>query len=243
MTASPAASAPRGYLSIGEVLSALRSDFPDVTISKIRFLEAEGLLRPERTRSGYRKFSRDDVSRLRYVLESQRDKYLPLRVIKEHLDAMDRGLLPPDTPGGAPRLPHLRSAADASGGPAPDAQPVRLSRSELLATAGLTDEQLDRLEQFGLIGARSGHYDQTALGIAQAVADMARYGIEPRHLRVYRTAADREIGLFEQVITPLVRQRGPEAHGRAAETVDELAAISVRLHAALLKAGLRHVLS
>src|SRR5439155_13895174 len=108
MTAIPA----RAFMSIGEVLATLRAEFPDVTISKIRFLEAEGLIEPERTPSGYRKFSRDDVGRLRYVLGQQRDNYLPLRVIKEHLDAIDRGLEPPGGAGGGPRVPRALSPAE-----------------------------------------------------------------------------------------------------------------------------------
>lgn len=234
----------RAFLSIGEVLAQLRTEFPDITISKIRFLESEGLIAPERTPSGYRKFSRDDVARLRFVLAQQRDNYLPLRVIKEHLDAIDRGLEPPGPAGGGPRVPRALVAAE--GLPGPDdflSEPsdVRLSRDELLAAAGLSAEQLDQLEQFGLLAARGkgAHYDGDALAVATTVAEVARFGIEPRHLRAYKTAADREIGLFEQVVTPLIRQRNPEARARAEETVRELAALSVRLHAALVKAGLR----
>lgn len=239
------AGSARAFMSIGEVLSQLRPDFPDVTISKIRFLESEGLVSPHRTPSGYRKFSREDMSRLSYVLAAQRDRYLPLRVIKEHLDALDRGLEPPDAPGGAPRVPRALVAAEGL----PDAEdfepsrsPIRLSRAEVLAATGLTDEALTQLEQFGMVTSRGGHYDDTSLTVAQAVGELSRYGIEPRHLRAFRTAADREVGLVQQVVTPLVRQRSPEARGRAEEAVQELAALSVRLHAALVKAGLRSVL-
>jgi len=234
----------RAFLSIGEVLGQLRPEFPDITISKIRFLESEGLIHPERTPSGYRKFSRDDVARLRFVLAQQRDHYLPLRVIKEHLDAIDRGLEPPARTGSGPRVP--RGLVAAEGLPSPEEflrEPadIRLSRQELLTAAGLEPEQLEQLEEYGLLGARGkgGHYDGDALVVARTVAEMARFGIEPRHLRSYRTAADREVGLFEQVVTPLIRQRNPEARARAEETVRELAALSVRLHAALVKVGLR----
>ncbi|MDQ1689840.1 MAG: hypothetical protein QOK42_2815 [Frankiaceae bacterium] len=235
-------------MSIGEVLSQLRPEFADVTISKIRFLESEGLIEPERTSSGYRKFSRDDVARLRYVLAAQRDRYLPLRVIKDHLEAIDRGLEPPDVQGGGPKVPMALVASDgypSAGDFAPDASEVRLARAELLEAAGLEPEQLDELERFGLVGPRPGssHYDGDALVVAKTVAEMARFGIEPRHLRPYRTAAEREIGLFEQVVTPLVRQRGPEARARAEEVVRELAALSVRLHAGLVKTGLQRGLS
>ncbi|HZB49161.1 MAG TPA: MerR family transcriptional regulator [Mycobacteriales bacterium] len=246
---SAAGAHARSSLSIGEVLGQLRPEFPDITISKIRFLEAEGLIHPERTPSGYRKFSAADVARLRFVLAEQRDHYLPLRVIKEHLDAVDRGLEPPEHgPGTATRRgPRALSVTGPPGGlPGPEAfrpEPaeVRLTRDELLAEAGLEPEQLDQLEQFGLLARRGkgGTYDGDALTVAACVAEMARYGIEARHLRAYRTAADREIGLFEQVVTPLMRQRNPEARGRAEEAVRELAALSVRLHATLVRAGLR----
>jgi len=239
-----AASAPgHAFLSIGEVLGQLRTDFPDITISKIRFLEAEGLVEPERTASGYRKFSREDVGRLRYVLTAQRDQYLPLRVIKEHLDALDRGLTPPALSPSGPRLPRALVAAEGLPGPAafaPEQSEVRLTREELCTAAGLTAEQLDQLEQHGLLSPRSGvtHFDGDALIVAKTVAAMGRFGIEPRHLRSFRAAAEREIGLVEQVVTPLVRQRGPEARARAQEVTRELAALSVRLHATLVRAGL-----
>jgi DNA-binding transcriptional MerR regulator len=242
--ASPAANRPA--LSIGEVLSHLRPEFPDVTISKIRFLESEGLLEPQRTASGYRKFTRDDVARLRYVLSAQRDQYLPLRVIKQHLEALDRGLEPPGPSGGGPRVPVALMSVD--GLPSAetfgrDAGDVRLSRDELIEEAGITAPQLAAVEEYGLVTARTGGwYDADALMVAKTVADMARFGIEARHLRAFRTAADREVGLVEQVVTPLARQRNPEARGRAEETAKEIAALSVRLHATLVKAGLRPVL-
>jgi DNA-binding transcriptional MerR regulator len=231
-------------MSIGEVLSQLRADFPDVTISKIRFLEAEGLIEPERTSSGYRKFSRDDVARLRYVLSAQRDRYLPLRVIKQHLEALDRGLEPGESAGAAPQVPRALTAVDGLPGPEAfvrDATDVRLTRQELADAAGLDPAQLDQLEQYGLVAPRPGgsYYDGDALVIAKTVAEMARFGIEARHLRPFKSAADREIGLFEQVVSPLVRQRNPEARARAEETVRELAALSIRLHSTLVRAGLK----
>ena len=233
----------RAYLSIGEVLAKLRPEFPDVTISKIRFLEAEGLVEPQRTSSGYRKFGHDEIQRLRYVLAAQRDRYLPLRVIKDHLDAMDRGLEPPEGPGSGPRVP--MSVVSADGFPTSesfsrDGSELRLSRSELLEAAGLEDEQLRQLESYGLVGPRTGssHYDGDALVVAKTVAEMAAFGLESRHLRAFRSAADREVGLVEQVVAPLARQRNPEARQRAEEVVRELSALSVRLHAALVKAAL-----
>lgn len=227
-------------VSIGDVLAQLRPEFPDITISKIRFLETEGLVSPERTPSGYRKFTPADIARLRYVLAQQRDNYLPLRVIKEHLDAIDRGAQPAANGLGS----HL-SVADGAPNPAyfrPVPAAMRLSRDELLNATGLRPEQLVELEQFGLVTARpGGHYDDDALAVGQVVSEMSRFGLEGRHLRAFRTAADREVGLFTQVVGPLARQRSPEAKSRAADTVRELAALSVRLHAALVQGGLRDV--
>jgi DNA-binding transcriptional MerR regulator len=244
MTATNAATAgSTATLSIGEVLTALRGDFPDITISKIRFLETEGLVRPDRTPSGYRKFSSADVSRLRYVLAQQRDHYLPLRVIKDQLDSIDRGLVPPG-PGGIPRVPHLAIADNAPTAEhfRPVTPTLRLSRDELLNATGLSGEQLGELEQFGMIAARTGgHYDDDALAVGQVVAELARYGLEGRHLRAFRTAAEREVGLFSQVVGPMARQKNSEAKARAEEAVRELASLSVRLHAALVQIGLRDV--
>ena len=237
----------RATMSIGEVLAALRQEFPDVTISKIRFLEAEGLVEPQRTASGYRKFSREDFGRLRYVLGAQRDHYLPLRVIKDQLDAIDRGLVPPGTSTDSPRAAHVAVASIENNAPTaehfrPAPAAMRLSREELLNAAGLRSDQLTELEQFGLVSKKpGGHYDDDALAVAKIVSDLARFGLEGRHLRAFRTAAEREVGLFSQIVEPMSRQRGSEAKVRAEETVRELAALSVRLHAALVQIGLREV--
>lgn len=241
--ASGASSSSRARMNIGEVLDQLRPDFPGVTIPKIRFLEDKGLIKPERTPAGYRKFSHDDVDRLRYVLRMQRDHYLPLRVIGEHLDAIDRGLEPPPIDPVVPTVPKVALAAD--GLPSPESftrrDNLRLSRRELLKIAEVSEELLDQLEQFGLITARpgTGHYDTDALVIAQTARELADFGFEPRHLRAFKTAADREVGLVEQVVAPQKRGRDAAAKARAEETVSEIAALSVRLHATLVKAGLR----
>ena len=228
----------RAYLSIGEVLSKLRGEFSDITISKIRFLESEGLIEPQRTPSGYRKFTNIDLERLRYVLAAQRDQYLPLRVIKENLDALDRGLTPSATPG-SPAAPRL-ATIDGEFAPSNfihDSQ-LRLSREELLQSSGLLEAQFVQIESFALIEMKGRYFDADALAVARAVAEMSSFGIEARHLRSFKTAADREVGLVEQVITPLLRQKGSDAQARAEEVQRELASLSIRLHAALVASGL-----
>jgi len=242
--AGPAAgSVPsRARLNIGEVLDRLRPDFPGITIPKIRFLEDKGLIKPERTASGYRKFSVEDVERLRYVLRMQRDHYLPLRVIGEHLDAIDRGLEPPPIEPVVPTVPQVALPADGMPRPASFLRRdhVRLSRRELLKIAEISEELLAELEQYGLVTpSRTGHYDTDALVIAQTARELADFGFEPRHLRAFKTSADREVGLVEQVVAPHKRGRDTAAKARAEETVSEIAALSVRLHATLVKAGLR----
>lgn len=228
----------RAYLSIGEVLGKLRSDFPDVTISKIRFLESEGLIEPQRTPSGYRKFTAADLERLRYVLLAQRDQYLPLKVIKENLDAIDRGLQPAQIAGGTPTA----RLASVDGALTPSAfieqSDLKLSREELLTSSGISEEQLVELESYGLIEIKGRYYDADALTVAKVVADISTYGIEGRHLRSFKTAADREVGLVEQIITPLLRQKNPDSKARAEEVSREIAALSVKLHAALVRSGL-----
>ncbi len=246
-----AAAAARALMGIGDVLTALRPEFPDITISKIRFLESEGLLQPQRTSSGYRKFSSADVDRLRYVLTCQRDHYLPLKVIRDNLAAIDRGLEPPATgAGGTPRVP--RGLADEESLPSPEAfrpahNDLRLSRAELLAESGLSEKVLEQLESFGIVsplrhGGSTKHYGAAALDVAGAVARMAEFGIEARHLRQFKVAADREVGLVAQVVTPLAHGRDREAQQRADEAMRQLSALSVRLHAALVRAGLAEAL-
>jgi DNA-binding transcriptional MerR regulator len=240
---SGASASARARMNIGEVLDHLRPDFPGITIPKIRFLEDKGLIKPERTQSGYRKFSHGDVDRLRYVLRMQRDHYLPLKVIGEHLDAIDRGLEPPPIDPVVPTVPRVALAAD--GLPSAESfnrrDHVRLSRRELVKIAEISEELLDQLEQFGLVTPRAGtgHYDTDALVVATTARELAEFGFEPRHLRAFKTAADREVGLVEQVIAPHRGGRDAAAKARADDAVSEIAALSVRLHATLVKAGLR----
>ena len=241
--AGGAASGPsRARMNIGEVLDRLRPDFPGVTIPKIRFLEDKGLIKPERTPAGYRKFCAADVDRLRYVLRMQRDHYLPLKVIGEHLDAIDRGLEPPPIDAVVPTVPQVALAAD--GLPSPESfarrDQLRLSRRELVKIAEISEELLDQLEQYALITPRpgTGHYDTDALVVARTARELADFGFEPRHLRAFKTSADREVGLVAQVVAPHRRGRDAAARARADEAVNEIAALSVRLHATLVKIGL-----
>jgi DNA-binding transcriptional MerR regulator len=227
-------------LTIGEVLAVLRDDFPDVTISKIRYLESEDLVHPQRTPSGYRKFSRADVTRLRYVLTAQRDHYLPLRVIKDQLDALDRGEPLPPATGGPAGVPPVASdgAGDGDATTTPPLAPEQFARA-----SGLEPAQLADCVQFGLLATDAeGRHPASDLPIARAAAGLARHGIEPRHLRVYRTGAEREAGLIEQLVAPVLRARSEEARTRATEKLQELAALSAQLHTALLESRLRDLL-
>ena len=224
----PGSSRAHALMSIGEVLAHLRTEFPDTTISKLRFLEAEGLVEPQRTASGYRKYSWEDVNRLRFVLTAQRDQYLPLRVIREQLDKVEHE---------PPQRPALVAVGTEK---AVDPADTRVPRDDLVQRTGVSDDMLTELEKAGLVTARPpGWYDGDAVVIVEAVVGLARHGLELRHLRAFRTGADREVGLFTQLLAPLVRQSDPAARARAAETARELQALSQRLHAALVRAGLR----
>ncbi|MDO5710616.1 MAG: MerR family transcriptional regulator [Micrococcales bacterium] len=224
--------------SIGSILDALRPEFPDVTISKIRFLEAQRLITPQRTASGYRSFTDADLERLRYILTAQRDRFWPLKVIREALDAIDRGLQPDDS--GAGRLPSAPTPP-----PDPDVPtvaqlrathpPLRLTRAELSSASGLSGAMIDALCGYGLLQFEAdGHFAGSAVPIATAATALASYGIEARHLRPFRTAADREIGLVEQVVAPLAR-RDPE---RKDEVTAQVLRHGIALHIALVRAAM-----
>jgi DNA-binding transcriptional MerR regulator len=264
-------------VSIGDVLDQLRPEFADITISKIRFLESQGLIDPERTPSGYRKFSPADIERLRFILREQREHFLPLKVIKERLDQIDRGETPapitsppvdtpkpkrPKPPATEPLFEMARRAAEAdeartategvSDTESPDdfALPqteVALTRSELAQAAGITDAELGQLEEYGLISpAHTARdrvlFDDDALVIARVAAKFMRHGVEARHLRMYRAFAEREAGLYEQVLLPYRRQRNPEAQARTRETLEELSGLGRQLRTALLRQTVRRSL-
>ena len=277
------------HVSIGDVLDQLRPEFDDITISKIRFLESQGLIDPERTPSGYRKFYPSDVERLRFILREQREHFLPLKVIKERLAEMDSGGVPdtvekvppaddtaPDT--GAKSKPKKRRAKAAptellfektrraaesdvaramTESVRDDTSPdvyglaqteVILTRTELAKAAGITDEELGQLEEYGLVTpAHTSRdrvlFDEDALTIARVASSFMRHGIEARHLRMYRAFAEREAGLFEQVLLPYVRQRNPEAQARTRDTLGELSGLGRQLRTALLRQAVRRSLS
>ena len=273
----------RSHLSIGEVLSLLQDEFPDITISKIRFLESQGLLDPERTPSGYRKFYEEDIERLRWILRQQKENFLPLKVIKDRLASGQLDDPPAATPRRASRdgsSKRDRSERDEQEElPLPDPEPapavaarapstarasrtvsrdrgrpteplldagptgVSLTRDEVIAAAGLSAKELADLERFGLVTGRelgnTVYYGDDALIVAQLAAGFMGHGVEARHLRMYKVAAEREAGVFEQLVMPLLKQRNPGARQQATERLDELAGLGSRLRDALLRAALQ----
>jgi DNA-binding transcriptional MerR regulator len=235
-------------MSIGAVLDLLRPDFPDVTISKIRFLEAEGLVTPQRAASGYRRFTAYDCARLRFILTAQRDQYLPLKVIKAQLDAQPDGeLLPPaGSPYGVPRLVSVGengAAASASDSAAVSTARVRLSREDLLERSGVDAELLTALLKAGVITTGpGGFFDEHAVVILQCARALADYGVEPRHLRAFRSAADRQSDLIAQIAGPLVKGGKTGSRDRADDLAREVAALAITLHTSLIKSAVRDVL-
>jgi DNA-binding transcriptional MerR regulator len=289
----------RSHLSIGEVLSLLQEDFPDVSISKIRFLESQGLLDPERTPSGYRKFYDADILRLRWILRQQRENFLPLKVIKDRLirgevDLSEMAGPPeppePDPPEAAapPRLvvtpdpadhaavapasllqeaPSLRGQDGADRRPGrrggehhgslSDGEPrrslldgddngVTMTMEELCRATGLSAREVGDLERFGMITGRVlgtvTYYDEESLTVARLAAGFRSHGVEARHLRMYKMSAQREVGLFEQLLLPLLRKRSAGARREAAELADELASLGDALRATMLRQQLRDYL-
>lgn len=228
-TAAPEADRPERHrgrdrqLSIGGVLAVLREEFPEVTISKIRFLESEGLVEPQRSPGGYRKFGSADVERLARILRMQRDHYLPLKVIREQLDAEP-------VPGACPGV--------SAGAEAP--RDPRIDRATLLRTAAVGEDELAAWEEFGLVAPDAdGLYDADAAAVARLVAELGSYGLQARHLRGLKAAADREAGLVEQVIGPLRRHRSPQTRAHAETTAERLIELSSRLHTTLVRSSLR----
>jgi DNA-binding transcriptional MerR regulator len=232
-------------MSIGAVLDSLRPDFPDVTISKIRFLEAEGLVTPQRSGSGYRRFTAYDCARLRFILTAQRDHYLPLKVIKAQLDSQPDGALPENGSGyGVPRLVRLPGDGDDTVGVEDRAAvapaQVRLSRGDLLIRSGVDEELLGSLIKAGIIkSGPGGFFDEHSVVTAQCAKALADYGVEPRHLRAFRSAADRQSDLIAQIAGPVVKAG---ARDRADDLAREVAALAITLHTSLIKSAVRDVL-
>ncbi|KRD19218.1 MerR family transcriptional regulator [Mycobacterium sp. Root265] len=239
--------APAG-MSIGAVLDLLRPDFPDVTISKIRFLEAEGLVTPQRSAAGYRRFTAYDCARLRFVLTAQREQYLPLKVIKAQLDAQPDGELP--ALGSAytvPRLVQITGDASAdtdhAGTDAVAPAQVRLSREDLLSRSGVDNALLAALVTAGVIKpGPAGFFDEHSVTIAQCARALADYGVEPRHLRAFRSAADRQSDLIAQIAGPVAAAGKAGARDRADDLAREVAALAITLHTSLIKSAVRDVL-
>ena len=230
---------PASSLTIGEVLGVLREQFPDVSISKIRFLEEQGLVEPDRTPSGYRKFSDAHVARLRHVLTLQRDHFLPLRVIREQLADLDEQAAEAlDGPPGVTTLHGVRGGAGRQEPQEP------LDRRQLREASGADDTLLGELLQHGLIGPRSPRapgdeeFGPDDVEVARAAAALSSHGVHARHLRMFRSAADKEVDLVEQVVAPIRRTSRGGSDSRAQETAREVAAGCLRLHAALVAARL-----
>ena len=230
----------RNYQSIGEVLVAVKTEFPDITISKIRFLESEGLITPERTPSGYRKFYSDDVDRLKSILRMQRDEYLPLKVIKERLARSDAS---EDADGF-----EIDASADGDGAAVTEELAeaptgLQMSLEEMSAATGVDRDRIKELESFGIVythgpeGAR--YYDGDDYIVLSIVKDFLRHGIEPRHLTMYKHFADRESSFFEALVAPTLRQRNPDARRTATQTLTELSVTARKFKQALLRNALR----
>ena len=228
-------------LTIGAVLALLRNEFPDadVTISKIRFLEAEGLVEPGRTPTGYRKFSTADVDRLRYTLRMQRDHFLPLKVIREHLDKIDRGFEPPTVAENAPRVVVDETADDAI--PAPSLSSVRstvtMSLTDLAEQVEMSVPQVVELRQMKLIAPLPGtdEYGVDAVEVARGIAVLTQFGIEARHLRPVMNAADRQVQLISNLLGPKLAGSDAQAADEVRDEAQELAKELLRLQSTVMR--------
>jgi len=231
----------RNYQSIGEVLVTVKTEFPDITISKIRFLESEGLIDPERTPSGYRKFYEKDLERLRSILRMQRDEYLPLKVIKERLFQQEEA--DSQTPIPVIEVSGVEPEEDLAEPPTG----LQMSIEEMSAATGIDREKIRELESYGLVcshGPESArYYDGDDYVVLSIVKDFFRYGIEPRHLTMYKHFEEREAAFFETLVMPQLRQRNPDARRQATTSLTDLAKASRKLKQAMLRTNLRQYLS
>jgi DNA-binding transcriptional MerR regulator len=248
----------RSYLSIGEVLTTLKQEFPDVTVSKIRFLESEDLVHPQRTASSYRMFYEKDLERLRLILKMQRDSFLPLKVIRERLAALDAGTITTDQAVAAapvtitpPPAPAAQPAAPNESEPADDirivSQPVHLTESDLAGTTGLDISQVQALREFGVICEHRMNggtfFDGDDLAVGELARDFLKLGIEPRHLKQLRRFAEQEAEMYSTLVGPAMKNRRPEAREQATDTLNELTKLSKRLRATYLRQRLRSTIN
>ena len=215
---------PTTLLSIGQVLARLTVEFPDLTPSKLRFLEERGLVTPARTDSGYRKFSPSDLERLRFVLSLQREHYLPLKVIRGYLDDLDAGRQP-ELPGGVSSAPSMLASER------------RLQRDELVREAGATPQLLNDAVSASLIVAAE-FYNEESVSVLRALVELQRSGIEPRHLRTFRVAAERELGLIENALMPVTRRKDVSSRAKAIELAREIAAQLEVVRSSLIRSAL-----
>jgi DNA-binding transcriptional MerR regulator len=227
-------------LTIGAVCKALVQEFPDISISKIRYLEDQKLLTPRRTPGGYRLYTQNDVARLRTILRMQRDEFLPLRVIRQELAAgrTDEAQMPrPAHEGGKRVWRTSMSVRDGSG--------ALYSLEDVLEETGAEEKLVRELEEYGVLKGemRSGarYFDETEREIVSAVSELARYGVGGRNLRVFRSSADREASLLQQILAPALRSRNPERRKDAVEALENLAAVTTHLKHLLLVRDLRKI--
>jgi DNA-binding transcriptional MerR regulator len=239
-TRRPGSSLPAKALTIGAVCKQLEREFPDISISKIRYLEDQKLLSPRRTPGGYRLYSAREVNRLRTILRLQRDEFLPLRVIRQELAAgrADAGA------GESQASPDPRALRRATVSVSERAE-ARYALSSVLEETGAEPGLVRELEEFGVIKGRHEDgeltYDETEREIVRAAAELARFGVGGRNLRVFRTSADREAALLEQILAPSLRSRNPERRREAVETLENLATIASHLKHLLLVRDLRRL--
>ena len=223
-----------GALTIGAVCDLLKADYPSVSISKIRYLEDQRLITPKRTAGGYRLYSPLEVERLRTILRLQRDEFLPLRVIRQELESSTTGAF-----SVANQAKQLKRAQLAE--PAPSR---RYASQEIIATTGASAALLKALEEYGLVGGHGNDsFDETDREVVQTALELASYGVEPRHLRLFRVAAEREAGLLQQLLTVGLRSRNPERRREALDSLESLAALASHMRHLMLISELREIAS
>jgi DNA-binding transcriptional MerR regulator len=244
LPAPPEDDAPRKSLTIGAVCKALSQEFPDISISKIRYLEDQKLLAPRRTPGGYRLYSQTDVSRLRTILRLQRDEFLPLRVIRQELAAGRADDERPAAPAPSPEVARPGAALRRLTFSIQD-RGALYSLEDVVEETGAEPRLVKELEDFGIVKGemRAGtrYYDETEREIVRAVTELSRYGVAGRNLRVFRTSAEREAALLQQILAPSLRSRNPERRKEAIEALENLAAVASHLKHLLLVRDLRRI--